>query len=168
MKHWKITVYDVAPNILSMFDEKLGKYAIEHFRREGIAVKTSHHVEWLRKGVPEAADKSQVKESRSVWTLKVKEEGEIGCGMVVWSTGLMMNPFVDKAISTVHNFPLDGTTCPKEEVADAQKTDWTLRKDPKTQALITDEKLRLELEPEKTGQQGLTRTALKVLLCILS
>jgi len=47
----KITVFDVAPQVLSMFDAKLGKYAMETFRREGIEVRTSHHVEELRPGL---------------------------------------------------------------------------------------------------------------------
>jgi len=48
----KITVFDVAPQVLSMFDDKLGKYAMETFRREGIEVRTSHHVEELRPDLP--------------------------------------------------------------------------------------------------------------------
>ncbi|KKY26528.1 putative external nadh-ubiquinone oxidoreductase mitochondrial precursor [Diplodia seriata] len=50
MKYYKITVYDVAPRVLSMFDEKLGKYAMKTFKREGIDIKTSHHVQELRRG----------------------------------------------------------------------------------------------------------------------
>jgi NADH dehydrogenase FAD-containing subunit len=79
----KITVYDVAAKVLPMFDEKLGKYAMDTFRREGIDVKTSHHVEGLRPGAPgqEVAET----QDHGVLTLKIKEEGELGVGMVVWS-----------------------------------------------------------------------------------
>lgn len=79
----KITVYDVAKKVLPMFDEKLVKYAMETFNREGIAIKTNHHVESLRPGSPgeEGASASE----HEVYTLKIKEEGEIGVGMVVWS-----------------------------------------------------------------------------------
>ena len=48
----KITVYDVAEKVLPMFDQKLADYAMSTFRREGIDIKTSHHVEELRKGAP--------------------------------------------------------------------------------------------------------------------
>lgn len=79
----KITVYDVATKVLPMFDEKLAKYAMETFTREGIAIKTSHHVQSLRPGAP-GEEHSSTKD-HTVFTLKVKEEGEIGVGMVVWS-----------------------------------------------------------------------------------
>jgi NADH dehydrogenase FAD-containing subunit len=77
-----ITIYDVAPNILSMFDSSLANYALETFRRDGIKVKTSHHIEELRKGSPGSAE-----ENGGCLTLKTKEEGEVGVGMCVWSTG---------------------------------------------------------------------------------
>jgi NADH dehydrogenase len=86
MKFYKITVYDVADKVLPMFDENLAKYAMKTFSREGIEIKTSHHVESLRKGAP--GDKNgteDVQDEYPVWTLRVKEEGDIGVGMVVWS-----------------------------------------------------------------------------------
>jgi NADH dehydrogenase len=95
-----ITVYDVAPKVLSMFDERLSQYAMDQFNREGISVKTSHHVEELRPGAPEATKKRKdVRDNTSCYTIKLKEEGELGIGMCVWSTGLMMNPFVEKALA---------------------------------------------------------------------
>ena len=48
IKHTNITVYDVAPKVLSMFDDRLSQYAMDHFKREGISIKTNHHVEELR------------------------------------------------------------------------------------------------------------------------
>lgn len=97
----RITVYDVAPTVLNMFDEKLANYAMNHFRRSGIEIKTSHHVQELRLGAPGQVEQDpNVKESASCYTLNLKEEGEVGVGMCVWSTGLMMNPFVDKALES--------------------------------------------------------------------
>jgi NADH dehydrogenase FAD-containing subunit len=77
-----ITIYDVAPQILSMFDSSLANYALETFRRDGIEVKTEHHIEELRQGLP-GSDES----SEGCMTLKTEEDGEVGIGMCVWSTG---------------------------------------------------------------------------------
>lgn len=98
--HSRITVYDVAPTILNMFDDRLSQYAMEHFNRQGIEIKTSHHVEELSTGVPQGmqGDKD-VKDDFTCYTIKLKEEGEVGVGMCVWSTGLMMNPFVQNALA---------------------------------------------------------------------
>lgn len=81
MKSAKITVYDVAPKILAMFDENLQRYATKHFAREGIQIKTQHHVERID---PDA--------------LVTKEEGRVPTGLVVWSTGLAANPFIAKGL----------------------------------------------------------------------
>jgi len=78
----QITIYDVAPNILSMFDSSLANYALETFRRDGIEVKTEHHIEELRRGLPGTEDVND-----GCLTLKTKEDGEVGIGMCVWSTG---------------------------------------------------------------------------------
>lgn len=97
--HSRIIVYDVAPTILSMFDDRLSQYAMEHFNRQGIEIKTSHHVEELRPGVPQGMQgDNDVKDDLTCFTIKLKEEGEVGVGMCVWSTGLMMNPFVQNAL----------------------------------------------------------------------
>lgn len=66
-----------------MFDKRLADYATNHFRRDGIAVKTSHHIRELRPGLPgtEEGDGS------SGFTLTTEEDGEVGVGMCVWSTG---------------------------------------------------------------------------------
>ena len=84
MPFYKISVYDVAPKVLPMFDEKLAKYAMDTFKREGIAIKTNHHVQELRPGAP-GENKAQDDRDHAVFTLKVKEEGDVGVGMVVWS-----------------------------------------------------------------------------------
>jgi len=82
IKDVRITIYDVAPTILSMFDSSLANYALETFRRDGIIVKTSHHIEELRRGLP-----GTVEGDDGCLTLRTKEEGEVGIGMCVWSTG---------------------------------------------------------------------------------
>jgi NADH dehydrogenase len=95
----RITVYDVASKVLPMFDERLSQYAMNHFKREGIAIKTRHHVQELRKGVPAAlSGRKDILDSSTCYTLLVKEEGEIGIGMCVWSTGLTANPFIQGAL----------------------------------------------------------------------
>ncbi|EGO01244.1 NDE1, mitochondrial external NADH dehydrogenase [Serpula lacrymans var. lacrymans S7.3] len=73
----KITLYDVAPNILGNFDKSLGVYAVDKFQRDGISIKTRHHVERVEK------DK-----------MFVKEQGEVPFGLLVWSTGLAPNPLI--------------------------------------------------------------------------
>jgi NADH dehydrogenase len=107
-RYFRITIYDVAPKVLSMFDEKLGQYAMKHFQRAKIDIRTSHHVEELRLGspgpppppppTPSDSQKQQQQQQPLTYTLKVKEDGEVGVGMCVWSTGLMMNPFVASAL----------------------------------------------------------------------
>jgi NADH dehydrogenase len=66
-----------------MFDKRLADYATNHFRREGIAIKTSHHIQNLRPGLPGTEDA----DGSSGFTLTTKEDGEVGVGMCVWSTG---------------------------------------------------------------------------------
>lgn len=73
----KITLYDVAPNILGSFDKSLGVYAENKFRRDGISIKTRHHVERVEKD-----------------RMFVKEQGEVPFGLLVWSTGLAPNPLI--------------------------------------------------------------------------
>jgi NADH dehydrogenase FAD-containing subunit len=79
-----ITIYDVAPKILPMFDSKLADYALNLFKRDGIKVKTQHNIEELRAGLP---GKAREQGDGGCFTLKTKQEGEMGVGMCVWSTG---------------------------------------------------------------------------------
>jgi NADH dehydrogenase FAD-containing subunit len=85
IKYHKITVYDVAEKVLPMFDEKLAGYAMQKFKRDGIDIKTSHHVEELSTGAPAERRASGDANDYHLYTLKIKEEGEIGVGMCVWS-----------------------------------------------------------------------------------
>ena len=80
----RITLYDVAPNILSMFDKSLSDYATTMYSRRGISVRTSSNIQELRKGLPGMNDAGN---EAGCLTLKTKEEGEVGIGMCVWSTG---------------------------------------------------------------------------------
>ena len=59
MRYVRISLYDVAPKVLPMFDASLADYAVKIYTREGIDIKTSHHVEELRKGFPDDADSAQ-------------------------------------------------------------------------------------------------------------
>jgi NADH dehydrogenase FAD-containing subunit len=82
VKKARITVYDVSPTILSMFDTRLQTYAQKLFQRQGIQVRTNHHVLAVEKDA-----------------LVTKEDGRVPVGMVVWSTGLATNPFVKKILA---------------------------------------------------------------------
>ncbi|KAJ4496184.1 pyridine nucleotide-disulfide oxidoreductase-domain-containing protein [Lentinula edodes] len=73
----RINLYDVAPSILGMFDSNLVQYAEKSFRREGISIWTSHHVDKVESG-----------------KLFIKEQGEVPYGLLVWSTGLSPNPLI--------------------------------------------------------------------------
>ncbi|KIK61346.1 hypothetical protein GYMLUDRAFT_42931 [Collybiopsis luxurians FD-317 M1] len=73
----RINLYDVAPNILGTFDRNLVQFAEKTFRREGITILTSHHVNKVEAG-----------------KLHVQEQGEVPFGMLVWATGLSPNPLV--------------------------------------------------------------------------
>ncbi|KAF8153138.1 pyridine nucleotide-disulfide oxidoreductase-domain-containing protein [Crassisporium funariophilum] len=77
-KFSKITLYDVAPNILGSFDLSLRKYTENTLAREGISILTSHHVERVEAG-----------------KMIVTEQGEVPFGLLVWSTGLASNPLVE-------------------------------------------------------------------------
>ena len=150
VKKVRIVVRDVAPSILSMFDQKLAKYAMKQFNRQGVEVRTSTRVVALRKGLPHQKSHNEhmnvVADSQGCYTLTTKEDGEIGVGMCVWSTGNMMNPFVQRELKKTHNFPSASATitsspAPKEP----SSTDWMIEKNPKTGAIVVDDRLRVQL-----------------------
>ncbi|KAA8575904.1 hypothetical protein EYC84_006069 [Monilinia fructicola] len=148
-----ITIYDVAPKILPMFDKNLANYALEHFKRDGIHIKTEHHILGLSKGLPNSGVEGEkdAAETERGFTLKLKEEGEVGVGMCVWSTGLMMNPFIEKALSSVHTYPARSATLAasasvqntRSEKPEEEK--WELKRSPKTGGLMVDEHFRVKL-----------------------
>ncbi|KZF24722.1 FAD/NAD(P)-binding domain-containing protein [Xylona heveae TC161] len=148
---FRITVYDVAPKVLSMFDENLGKYAMNHFHREGINIRTSHHPEELRLGVPQAdQDDPSIRDKEGVYTLRTTEEGEVGVGMCVWSTGLMPNPFIQKTMSKVRRFP---SPTARIEGRYWERDEWYMKQDGRTKGVFTDDKLRVKLVSKPNGSE---------------
>jgi NADH dehydrogenase FAD-containing subunit len=83
IKYVQISIYDVAPSILSMFDKSLSDYALAKFRRDGINIKTNYQTVGLKRGLPGTSDT----DSDHGFTLTTKQDGEVGVGMCVWSTG---------------------------------------------------------------------------------
>ena len=153
-KFVRMGVYDVAPKVLSMFDENLGKYAMETFKRQNIEIKTGYHVEELRLGLPKCSDGSEIcfSDAGGCYTLVTKEDGEMGVGMVVWSTGNMMNPFIKKALGKVHGFPSASAlldTSGKDLSPESE--DWVIKRHLKTGALIVDGHLRVQLQTKVHG-----------------
>lgn len=75
----KITLFDVAPKVLPMFDSALSDYAVKTYSRQNIDIKTSHHVELLRKGLPddpEAEANQAALPKGHIYTLRTTEGGE--------------------------------------------------------------------------------------------
>lgn len=143
MSHIKITIYDVAPKILPMFDQNLAKYALDTFKRDGIAVRTEHHIESLKPGLPGSED---LNSAGGCYTLRTKEHGEEGVGMCVWSTGLMNNPFIAKALNDVHTYPASSARQhEKNSIADPGSKKWSLQRHPKTGGLVVDDRFRVKL-----------------------
>lgn len=150
----RISLYDVAPKVLSMFDESLSRYAMETMRTEGIEIKTAHHVKGLRWGAPGQEPPYEVDPKRCL-TLTTEEEGEVGVGMCVWSTGNAMNKFLSNALQHLDSFPgesaiLKGTDGAKPSPDD--QTQWHIKKAPKVGALLVDGHLHVQLE----GDNGQT------------
>ena len=151
MPYIKITLYDVAPKVLPMFDASLADYAVKTYKREGIEIKTSHHVEKLRKGFPNL-DEHKLNQDKQLkggcYTIRTKEDGDVGIGMCVWSTGNMMNPFVQKALSHVHDYPAESARLVNGLANSAVDNKWNIKRHPKSGAMIVDPQLRVQLENE--------------------
>ncbi|KAK6822684.1 hypothetical protein PG987_014229 [Apiospora arundinis] len=130
-----ITVYDVAPKVLPMFDQSLATYAMNHFKREGIQVKTQHHLTRIR---PD-------EDCEGCMKLNIKEYGdeEVNAGIVVWSTGLMQNPLVEKVTGKVFD-------CPPIAGGESLSGQIKLQRDPKTGSILTDHHLRVNVLPKDT------------------
>ncbi|KAH6850159.1 pyridine nucleotide-disulfide oxidoreductase-domain-containing protein [Chaetomium sp. MPI-CAGE-AT-0009] len=128
-----ITVYDVAPKVLPMFDQALAGYAMDTFARQNIHVKTEHHLQRLR-----LAD-GELGRRHGALRIKIAEYGdeEVGAGLVVWSTGLMANPLVAKLASK--ELALAGANPPS--TAPSSSTRHLLR-DARTGGILTDAYLR--------------------------
>ncbi|KAL4895744.1 pyridine nucleotide-disulfide oxidoreductase-domain-containing protein [Aspergillus ambiguus] len=145
----RISLYDVAPKVLSMFDESLSRYAMETMKKEGIDIKTSHHVESLRWGEPGAEPPYDMDPKRCL-TLTTAEEGQVGVGMCVWATGNAMNKFVVDALGPVKTFPAASvlTRDGNGPSLELQNASWHVKKAPKVGALMVDGQMRVQLESE--------------------
>ncbi|KAJ5361855.1 hypothetical protein N7541_002699 [Penicillium brevicompactum] len=152
----KITLYDVAPKVLSMFDESLSRYAMETMKREGIDIKTSHHVKSLRWGPPGATSIHEMDPKRCL-TLETEEEGQVGVGMCVWVTGNAMPTFITKSLDAV-DFPADSVQSVDGSAvsANAEKESWQFKKGPRKGPLLVDGHLRVQLQNE-AGQTAVLR-----------
>lgn len=139
----QICVYDVASQILSMFDKSLAEYATKKYARDGIQIKTSHHILGLRRGSPDQKPED-VDSSTATYTVTTRQEGEVGIGMCVWSTGLMMNPFIEKALSKVRTFPSKSATLTDHLKDDKAPTDlqWIVQRHPRTGALMVNDRFQ--------------------------
>lgn len=86
----KITIFDVAEKILGAFDKDLSSYAEKYFMRQNINIRT-------RVAVQEVGSE----------TLRIRnEKGQdetIKYGLLVWSTGLAANPFVESMQGAVRD-----------------------------------------------------------------
>ncbi|KAI9255676.1 FAD/NAD(P)-binding domain-containing protein [Phascolomyces articulosus] len=74
----RMTLYDVAPQILGSFDSQLSDYAHKKFKRKGIHIKTKRFVD-------------QVQPDHLV----IRDEGRVPYGLLVWATGLMPSPLIE-------------------------------------------------------------------------
>lgn len=130
MQYVKITVYDISPKILPMFDQALASYAMGAIQKQNIEIKTAHSIQRVR---PDTDSTGGLK-------IKIKEYGdeEVGAGIVVWSTGLMQNPLIEKLMgkSLSAPLPVEGQEAPRE---------LRLEKDAKTGGVITDDRFRARL-----------------------
>lgn len=165
VQHIRITVYDVMPSVLNMFDETLGKYAMKTFRREGVQIRTSHHVQELRPGLPRQPGEKElehVSDTHGCFTLTTEEEGDVGVGMCVWSTGNMMNPFVQRSLEKVHQFPSSSAEI-FEGQSNSNNAEWMIEKNPKTGAIVVDEHMRVQLQTKinkpNQGEQSVQPTS---------
>ncbi|GKU17499.1 thiamine biosynthetic bifunctional enzyme [Fusarium langsethiae] len=127
MPHVAITIYDIAPKVLPMFDQNLAAYATNIFKREGIHIKTEHHLQGIRR-------------QGDVLLMRIKEEPEeVAAGVVVWSTGLMQNPLVGRTVG--------------REVEGMGK----IAKNEKTGGFAVDSHLRVQVEGRDSNGKEITK-----------
>lgn len=145
----RITLYDVAPRVLSMFDDSLSKYAMENLSREGVDVKPNHHITGLRWGEPNKEPPSEM-DPKGCLTLTTKEEGEVGVGLCVWTTGNEMNKFVNRALGDLETFPSSSAlirgSAENKMPTEEDKSRWSVSKVPKVGAILVDDHLRVVLK----------------------
>lgn len=122
MEHVNITIYDIAPKVLPMFDQNLADYATDLFARKGINVMTKHQIQHIRR------------EGDILYIKTREEEHEVGASTVVWSTGLMQNPFVGELLKQ----PIPGIG--------------SIVKDGKTGGISVDSHMRVLVQGEDGGE----------------
>ena len=150
----RITVYDVAPRILSMFDKKLRDYAMQTFKRKGVDVRTSQSIQQLRSGLPHIGTGDGVADSQGCCTLTTEEDGDVGIGMCVWSTGNMMNTFIQKLLQKVHDFPSSSAAVIETTGPIPEDAEWMIEKNAKTGAIVVDDHMRVQLQAKAQQVDG--------------
>ena len=148
----QVSLYDIAPTVLSMFDKSLSQYAMDTMKKEGINIKTSHHVESLRWGPPNTPGPHEM-DPKGCLTLRTKEEGDVGIGMCVWATGNAMNKFIKYSLDKVDDFPSSSAVMKGDDEnsngISSEEGNWKVKKAPKIGALLVDGHFRLQLENDK-------------------
>jgi NADH dehydrogenase FAD-containing subunit len=83
-----VSLYDVAPKILTSFDSSLADYATNRFKRQGISIKTGIRVQKVEADF-------------------IELEGGVkdNIGMVVWAAGLAPNPLISSLAHSVQICP---------------------------------------------------------------
>ncbi|KAJ5676806.1 uncharacterized protein N7477_002439 [Penicillium maclennaniae] len=153
----KLSLYDVAPKVLSMFDESLARYAMETMKGEGIDIKTSHHVKGLRWGPPDAPPPYEMDPKRCL-TLDTEEEGAVGVGMCVWVTGNAMTRLVNNTLSKIDAFPTESihTMDSSLNLSTALSQSWEYKKISNKSPLLVDGHLRVQLQ-NQDGQTAVLK-----------
>ena len=158
----RITLYDVAPKVLPMFDASLVDYAVKSSRRRGIDIKTSHHVEELRRGLPNSSSDpaggySDSDTKGGVYTIRTKEDGDIGVGMCVWATGNKATAFIRETLDTTFPYPSKsaeivhgdhdgGGSGSNSNSATIHATPWRIQRNYKSRNVLVDDSLRVKVE----------------------
>ena len=70
-----------------MFNESLSKYTVETIRKEGIEIKTAHHDKISVRYRQIVTGEPHEMDPKECLTLHSKEEGDVGVGMSIWTTG---------------------------------------------------------------------------------
>lgn len=78
-KYVRISIHDIATNVLGGFDAYLQEYAMNSFDQRDVEVVTGSHIEKV--------------DDEAIYT---KELGRIPCRTVIWSTGNKVTPLVEK------------------------------------------------------------------------
>lgn len=75
----RISIHDIAPNVLGGFDQQLQDYAMNSFDKRDVEVVTGSHIEKV--------------DNQAIYT---KELGRLPCHTVIWSTGNKASPLVER------------------------------------------------------------------------